>query len=74
MEFSSAIDSMRLAELNRAKKRIRAGKDAEVVLDEMANRIQAKILHVFFTELNNIIPEFDAIKNREEYFSIMNKK
>ena len=64
-------DKVRSAELNRALKEIRAGKDANVVIESMSKRLNAKLLHPLLKEISNVEPSFNIEESRKKYNKIM---
>jgi glutamyl-tRNA reductase len=64
-------DQVRSAELNRALKEIRAGKDANVVMESMSKRLNAKLLHPLLKEISNVEPSFNIEESRKKYNKIM---
>jgi glutamyl-tRNA reductase len=64
-------DQVRSAELNRALKEIRAGKDANVVMESMSKRLNAKLLHPLLKEISNVEPSFNIEESRKNYNKIM---
>jgi glutamyl-tRNA reductase len=64
-------DQVRFAELNRALKEIRAGKDANVVIESMSKRLNAKLLHPLLKEISNVEPSFNIEESRKKYNKIM---
>jgi len=64
-------DQVRSAELNRALKEIRAGKDANVVIESLSKRLNAKLLHPLLKEISNVEPSFNVEESRKKYNKIM---
>jgi glutamyl-tRNA reductase len=64
-------EQVRSAELNRALKEIRAGKDANVVMESMSKRLNAKLLHPLLKEISNVEPSFNIEESRKNYNKIM---
>jgi glutamyl-tRNA reductase len=67
-------EQVRSAELNRALKEIRAGKDANVVIESMSKRLNAKLLHPLLKEISNVEPSFNIEESRKNYNKIMRIK
>jgi glutamyl-tRNA reductase len=67
-------DQVRSAELNRALKEIRAGKDANVVIESLSKRLNAKLLHPLLKEISNVEPSFNVEESRKKYNKIMRIK
>ena len=69
--MSDWIEQVRSEELNKALKEIRAGKDANVVMDSMSKRLNAKLLHPILKEISNVEPSFNIEESRKKYNKIM---
>lgn len=69
--MSDWIEQVRSEELNKALKEIRAGKDANVVMDSMTKRLNAKLLHPILKEISNVEPSFNIEESRKKYNKIM---
>lgn len=65
------IEQVRSKELNKALKEIRAGKDADVVIETMSKRLNAKLLHPLLKEISNVEPSFNIEESRKNYNKIM---
>lgn len=68
------IEQVRSIELNKALKEIEAGKDANVVMDSMAKRLNAKLLHPILKEISNVETSFNIEESRAKYNKIMRIK
>jgi len=69
--MNDGAEQARSAELNRALKEIRAGKDANVVIESMSKRLNAKLLHPLLKEISNVEPSFNVEESRKKYNKIM---
>ncbi len=58
----------RMFEHGVAMQRIAHGESIEIVLEEMSNRLLAKMMHPLFEiAKDEIIDDYDPVKSREEY-------
>ena len=69
--MSDWIEQVQSEELHRALKEIGAGKDANVVVESMSKRLNAKLLHPLLKEISNVEPSFNAEESRKNYNRIM---
>lgn len=69
--MSNWIEQIRSEEFNRALKEIRAGKDANVVIESMSKRLNAKLLHPVIKEIGNVDSSFNVEESRKNYNKIM---
>jgi len=66
-------EQARLTAFNAALKDIRAGKDANVVLEAMSKSLIAKLMHPIIAEIKNTKIEFDVEEHRRKYNEAFNK-
>ena len=66
-------DQVRLKALNTALKDIRAGKDANVVLEAMSKSLTAKLMHPIIAKIKDTKIEFDVEEHRRKYNEAFNK-
>jgi glutamyl-tRNA reductase len=69
--MSGWIEQVQSKELDKALKEIRAGKDANVVIETMSKRLNAKLLHPVLKEITNVESSFNLEESRKNYNRIM---
>jgi len=69
--MSGWIEHVQSKELDKALKEIRAGKDANVVIETMSKRLNAKLLHPVLKEITNVESSFNLEESRKNYNRIM---
>ena len=66
-------EQARLTAFNAALKNIRAGKDANVVLETMSKSLIAKLMHPIIAEIKDTKIEFNVEEHRRKYNEAFSK-
>jgi glutamyl-tRNA reductase len=66
-------EQARLKAFNAALKDIRAGKDANVVLEAMSKSLTAKLMHPIIAKIKDTKIEFNVEEHRRKYNEAFNK-
>ena len=71
--YKSWVDRVEIFEKHRALKHIAKGVDVDIVLDEMSNRIMAKLLYPLLNAINNLPVDVDIKKFEKDRIAYYEK-